>query len=528
MFCSNCGKKLQDGWTVCPNCGQPVEQTSPEQISESGQSQNIEYNTQTFDYIQSDLQNGHNDRESKKVTETTSLTGYQKFRFWSAMVCGIIVAVVFFIMGQYLAGAVMMLAAVLFCPLILGKFSGWKRAIFICFAILAAGLSAEIYYASNGKKDEASDKVTTKQSEVSEDQTEMITDASEDLSTDTSTDAQVTEKNSSENTSEAQTAYSADMVIDSDMSAQVETVNYTGVYYLPYINYDGAACDEVNKRIEKLAQKYIENTDEYGSGCMGISYKWTLYGNILSLIIPLQFDADMVEYNVYVLDLKNDKLLTKKDLLAELNIDEADYEQDAQDTMDACFYSLYGSFKDTDDYYDVVYNETIASENVAEALPYIDENGTLGAVAKIYSMAGANYYYHMVTVLALDGACEYSGESDNYNSKVLANTDNQSGSQETGDTSDSEYMLPNSDSEYISDSDLDGLTPDECRLALNEIYARHGRKFNDPDYQAYFNSKSWYNGTIDPDDFDDTAMFNQYELANRDYIIDYEKRMGYR
>lgn len=41
--------------------------------------------------------------------------------------------------------------------------------------------------------------------------------------------------------------------------------------------------------------------------------------------------------------------------------------------MDACFYSLYGSFKDTDDYYDVVYNETIASENVAEALPYIDE-----------------------------------------------------------------------------------------------------------------------------------------------------------
>ena len=49
----------------------------------------------------------------------------------------------------------------------------------------------------------------------------------------------------------------------------------------------------------------------------------------------------------------------------------------------------------------------------------------------------------MVTVLALDGACEYSGESDNYNSKVLANTDNQSGSQETEDTSDSEYMLPN-------------------------------------------------------------------------------------
>ncbi|RHP94574.1 zinc ribbon domain-containing protein [Clostridium sp. AM54-37XD] len=31
MFCSNCGKELQDEWAVCPNCGQPVEQTSPEQ-----------------------------------------------------------------------------------------------------------------------------------------------------------------------------------------------------------------------------------------------------------------------------------------------------------------------------------------------------------------------------------------------------------------------------------------------------------------------------------------------------------------
>lgn len=168
------------------------------------------------------------------------------------------------------------------------------------------------------------------------------------------------------------------------------------------------------------------------------------------------------------------------------------------------------------------YNQTIADSNIKEATPYINKDGVLCVSAKIYSIAGANYYYHMVEVQNLEDSCEFSGESAEYDPN--ANVDYSASEVQTSD----DYILPNSDSEYISDRDLDGLTADECRLALNEIYARHGRKFNDPDYRAYFNSKSWYNGTIDPDDFDDTALFNKYELANRDYIIDYEKRMGYK
>lgn len=26
MFCSNCGCELQDGWSVCPNCGMRIEE----------------------------------------------------------------------------------------------------------------------------------------------------------------------------------------------------------------------------------------------------------------------------------------------------------------------------------------------------------------------------------------------------------------------------------------------------------------------------------------------------------------------
>ena len=90
-----------------------------------------------------------------------------------------------------------------------------------------------------------------------------------------------------------------------------------------------------------------------------------------------------------------------------------------------------------------------------------------------------------------------------------------------------DYILSNSDSRYLSNEDLSGLSAEQCRLARNELYARHGRKFSDEALQAYFNSCSWYQGSIEPDDFDE-AVFNDYEKYNRDLIVQYEHDMGYR
>ena len=92
---------------------------------------------------------------------------------------------------------------------------------------------------------------------------------------------------------------------------------------------------------------------------------------------------------------------------------------------------------------------------------------------------------------------------------------------------DEDYIIPDSNSRYLTVSDLEDLTADELRIARNEIYARHGRRFDDADLQAYFDSKSWYTGTIDPDDFT-TALLNEYEFENAEFISEYEKEMGYR
>ena len=90
-----------------------------------------------------------------------------------------------------------------------------------------------------------------------------------------------------------------------------------------------------------------------------------------------------------------------------------------------------------------------------------------------------------------------------------------------------EYILPNSNSEYISYSDLEGLSQTEVSLARNEIYARHGRKFETDSIREYFEMKTWYEPSIDSDNFSE-SVFNNYEKDNIKTIINYEEEKGWR
>lgn len=85
-----------------------------------------------------------------------------------------------------------------------------------------------------------------------------------------------------------------------------------------------------------------------------------------------------------------------------------------------------------------------------------------------------------------------------------------------------EYILPNSDSDYLSEIVLYDLSANERRLARNEIYARHGRIFNDEELRNYFESKAWYTPTISAEDFTDDLL-NDYELSNLQMMEEYER-----
>lgn len=92
---------------------------------------------------------------------------------------------------------------------------------------------------------------------------------------------------------------------------------------------------------------------------------------------------------------------------------------------------------------------------------------------------------------------------------------------------DEDFIFPDSNAEYLTNDDLKGLSKDQVRTALNELYARRGYIFEDEGWKAYFEQKDWYEGTVEGEDFDD-SVFNAYETANKDLIVAYEKKKGYR
>lgn len=77
----------------------------------------------------------------------------------------------------------------------------------------------------------------------------------------------------------------------------------------------------------------------------------------------------------------------------------------------------------------------------------------------------------------------------------------------------SEYVLAESGSAYLTREQVTELSLYEMYLARNEIYARHGRMFKKEDLQQYFNSQSWYTPMYSPEAFSESG-FNDYEKEN--------------
>lgn len=90
----------------------------------------------------------------------------------------------------------------------------------------------------------------------------------------------------------------------------------------------------------------------------------------------------------------------------------------------------------------------------------------------------------------------------------------------------SDYVLPESDSRYYTEDELEGLSTLELYYARNEIFARHGRTFNNEDLNEYFGSQPWYHGEYSPEDFDSWFTPNEYEKANAALIGEVERELG--
>lgn len=101
---------------------------------------------------------------------------------------------------------------------------------------------------------------------------------------------------------------------------------------------------------------------------------------------------------------------------------------------------------------------------------------------------------------------------------------NSTGQSNTGTaTNASEYIFPYANERLIARGEYESLDAATLRLAINEIYARHGRQYDTQDLNAFFSSKSWYRPQYSKSEFDkiESQVLNSYERENIKILTGY-------
>ena len=134
-------------------------------------------------------------------------------------------------------------------------------------------------------------------------------------------------------------------------------------------------------------------------------------------------------------------------------------------------------------------------------------------------------------------------ETDNKEEVFSADENENASSDEEadGETEDRIYLIPGDDkssNRYEKEQHLSYTTTVKytiqnlsvldsygLKITRNEIYARHGRIFNDQELQEYFQRQNWYVPQTASNDFDDSCL-NEVEKYNIQLISTYEQQAG--
>lgn len=79
----------------------------------------------------------------------------------------------------------------------------------------------------------------------------------------------------------------------------------------------------------------------------------------------------------------------------------------------------------------------------------------------------------------------------------------------------------------VTDTDLDGKDGFELDIMRNSIFASHGRRFDTPELQDYFNKQPWYRPIYSPKAFT-LKLLSKLEQQNVEYISKYQDRYDLR
>lgn len=193
-------------------------------------------------------------------------------------------------------------------------------------------------------------------------------------------------------------------------------------FEIPQINIDSDYVTTVNKEIwdtlyTGVAEECITFWEQAGVDFgQFVSYEWHIRDNILSVLIeshPLEW---LWDYYVYNIDISTGASVSASELLSVCGISESEYKELVRQALYSVnfegFKQGYNNAKNESNekqmsFVNETLAQTISDENVAEAIPYIGNEGQLSIVGKVYSLAEATYYYHVINIEDFELASSY-------------------------------------------------------------------------------------------------------------------------
>ncbi len=157
---------------------------------------------------------------------------------------------------------------------------------------------------------------------------------------------------------------------------------------LPRILPDCSGAASINEDIEGTF-RYLVDADY----CT-LYYDVSKNGTILSIVVAQLYDGDSSYFTPYLLDLSSGQRLSGLELLTRMGLGTADVTAEELRIMGSEFEYQYGgeSRGENAALYQEQYDRTVSRDNAELNRVWLDDQGQLCFVAKIYSMAGAEFY----------------------------------------------------------------------------------------------------------------------------------------
>lgn len=186
-------------------------------------------------------------------------------------------------------------------------------------------------------------------------------------------------------------------------SKTLESSGKTLSFQIPEIHLDSPEVEQINNDIYTTMMAYVEEAetlDIYSLTCGNASYEWTTCGDILSLIIKYDmypFTDAYSAYSIYNIHLTTGTQLNTETFLQLYGMSKEEYYETAKMALGSYWWDMYYDFTTQENLSDTLIKiaqeqltTTMSTDNIDGAKPYINANGDLCIICRIYTMAGAN------------------------------------------------------------------------------------------------------------------------------------------